>query len=144
MARSLREKPVYEKLDYNNHKDYEIKETRVSDYLRRYGTGHIEDLPQTTAPEVTDDRSVEEMLNDPFVPEMATESVDILNLIEENKERFEKAAREIELTAKQKKRFKDAQSVINNPNSSLDAKREAYSILDELANKGLIARARKK
>ena len=143
MAKSKRIKPVGDPLDYqNNHPEYEIRETRVSDYLRRYGTGHIEDLPQNTAPEITDDRTVDEMLSDEFVPHMSTETVDIMMEIEDNKERFEKAAQEIEMTDAARKKFDAAMAVINNPNSSLESKREAYSILDNLVADGY-ARARK-
>lgn len=139
MARSLRIKPVCEVLDYKNkHKDFEIKETRVSDYLRRYGTGHIEDVPQNTAPEVRDDRTVEQMLEEPFVEHLSTEPVDVIMLIDANRERFEKAFKELELTKTQHKRFKDALSVINNPNASHDSKREAYSILEELSDKKML------
>lgn len=132
----------YEKLSDERHAEFEVKDTRVSDYLRRYGTGHIEDLPTTSAPEVKDDRTEEEMLNSEFEPTMATESVDILMEIERNKERFEKAVAEIELTASQKKRFDDAVRVLNDDNASIDSKREAYSILQELEDTGKLTRAR--
>ena len=162
--KSKRIKPVFDDLDYDlNHPEYEIRETRVSDYLRRYGTGHIDDLPQTSAPEVPNERlskAMDSVLDkkaseadksaafnvvqeelEGFVPTMSTESIDVLAEIEANRERFEKAAEDIELTATARKKFNAALSVINNPNASLDAKREAYSILDSLTSQGY-ARAR--
>lgn len=165
MPNSKRVKPIYENIDYkSNHPEYEIKETRVSDYLRRYGTGHIDDVPQNRAPEVANERVTTamdtildkkanevarskafEVLNeetDGFVPHMSTETVDVLEEIEANKERFEKALKDIELTKTASKRYRDALSVINNPNASTDAKREAYSILNGLVADGY-ARARK-
>lgn len=164
MPKSKRVKPQYDDLDYkSNHAEYEIKETRVSDFLRRYGTGHIEDVPQNKAPEISNERvssamdtildkkanEVErskafEVLNEEtegFIPSMATETIDVLAEIEANKERFEKAFNEIELTKTASKKYKDALSVINNPNAPLDAKREAYATLDSLITNGY-ARAR--
>jgi hypothetical protein len=141
MAKVLRCKPIGEKLSYDNHPEYEIRETRVSEYLRRYGTGHIEDLPQTSAPEVSDERSVDQMLEDEFTPHMSTETVDVLMMIDENRERFEKAAQDIEMTDKMRQKYENAMRVINDSNASMDAKREAYSVLDSLISNGY-ARAR--
>lgn len=132
-----------EVLSPENHPEYEIKETRVSDYLRKYGTGHIEDLPSSSAPEVVDERSVSEMLDSEFEPHMSTESVDIFMEIDRNKDKFEAAIKELELTKTQKEKFDSAVKVLNDPNSSLDSKREAYSILEELQASGKITRARK-
>lgn len=143
MASYKKMKPVYEKNSTVRHPDFEVKETRVSDYLRKYGTGNIEDLPTSSAPEIKDDRSVDEMLDSEFEPSMATETVDILMLIDENKERFEKAISEMELTQKQKKDFDAAVAVLDDTNSSTDRKREAYAILEELENTGKLTRARK-
>lgn len=135
-------KSVYQELDYENHPEYEIKETRVSDYLRKYGTGHIEDLPTSSAPEISDNRSVEQMLDEPE-PHMSAETVDILMEIERNKERFDKAIDELELTTAQKKQFDDAVEAINDPNAPADRRIEAYRVLEDLEKKGKIARARK-
>lgn len=135
-------KPVYQDLDYNNHPEYEIRETRVSDYLRKYGTGHIEDLPTSSAPEISDNRSVEQMLDEPE-PHMSAETVDILMEIERNKERFDNAIDELELTTAQKKQFDDAVEAINDPNAPADRRIEAYRVLEDLEKKGKIARARK-
>lgn len=137
-------KPVYERVSSERHADFEVKDTRVSDYLRKYGTGHIDDFPTTSAPEVHDDRSEEEMLNSEFEPSMATETIDILMEIDRNKDRFKAAVDEIELTEKQKKDFNDAMDALDDPNSPLDRKREAYSILQELMNSGKVSRARAK
>lgn len=136
MPRSHREKPVFERNSGVNHPDYEIKETRVSDFLRRFGTGHIDDLPTTSSPEISDDRTVDEMLSDPFVPHMSNESVDILSMIEENKDRFDAAFHELELTKSQHKKFKEALSAIKDPNCPFERKREAYSVLEKLSADG--------
>lgn len=136
-------KPVFEKLSHEPHPDFEVKETRVSDYLRRYGTGHIDDFPTASAPEVHDDRSVDEMLSSEFEPEMATESVDIVMEIERNQERFEKAIKELELTKAQRKQFDDAVAVLNDKNADFERKREAYAILDDLASSGKVKRSTK-
>lgn len=135
-------KPVFQPVDPHNHPDYEIKDTRVSDYLRRYGTGHLDDLPQTSAPEISDDRTVDEMLDSDFEPSMSTETVDILMEIEKNKDRFEKAAAELELTKKQRQQYDDAIKVLNDSNAPNDRQREAYSILMELMEKGKVTRVR--
>lgn len=136
-------KKVYEHVNKTRHPEYEVKETRVSDYLRKYGTGSVEDLPQSSAPEIKDDRTVEEMLESEFEPSMATETVDILMEIERNKERFEAAISAMELNEKQKKEFDDAVRVLDDANATTDQKREAYSILQELKDAGKITRARK-
>lgn len=143
MASYKKEKPVYQDLDYTNHPEYEIKETRVSDYLRKYGTGHIDELPTSSAPEIKDDRSVDEMLAEGFEPSMSTETIDILMEIERNKDRFEAAVAELELTQTQKKEFDDAVKAINDPNTPYDRKIEAYHLLQDLESKGKITRARK-
>lgn len=141
MSMYKRCKPQYEVLDATNHPDYEIKDTRVSDYLRKYGSGKIDDLPSSSAPEITDNRSTDQMLAEP-VEHMSTETVDVLMEIEANKERFEKAVQDVNLTAAKKKKFDSAVKVIKNPNSTYDQKREAYSILRNLEEQGLITRAR--
>lgn len=133
--------PVGEKNSGINHPEYEVRETRVSDYLRRYGTGKIEDLPTTSAPEVHDDRTVDEMLDSEFEPSLGTETVDVLMEIERNKERFEKAAAAIEASKTDKKRFDDAISVLRDGDAPYARKVEAYQILQELEDKGMIVRA---
>lgn len=135
-------KVVFQDLEYENHPEYEIRETRVSDYLRKYGTGHIEDLPTSSAPEITDKRTVDQMLDEPE-PHMSTESVDILIEIEKNKDRFAAAAADLELTLAQKKDFDDAVAALNDPNTPNERRIEAYRVLSDLEKKGKIARARK-
>ena len=138
-------KPVFEQVDDHLHPEYEIKSTRPSDYLRKFGTGKIEDLPRSSAPEVSDGRSVEQMLEDPAdLDHMSTETVDVLMEIEANKEKFTSALQARDLSARDKEDFDAAVSVLNDPNSSSERKREAYAILEELYNDGKITRTRAK
>ena len=121
---------VFEGGEYNsgkNHPEYEIRDTRPSDFLRKYGQGKLEDLPKTSAPEIVDNRTVDQMLDEP-VEHMSTESIDVLMEIEANRDKFDQALKTIELTESARKRYDDALSVINNPNSSPSAKTEAYNL----------------
>lgn len=138
-------KPVFESVSDDLHPEYEIKSTRPSDYLRKYGTGKLEDLPQSSAPEVVDGRNVEQMLEDPAgLDHMSTETVDILMEIEANKDKFAAALQARDLSARDKEDFDAAVAVLNDPNSSADRKREAFSILEELYHDGKITRTRAK
>lgn len=134
-------KPVFERVSQDAHPDYEIKETRVSDYLRKYGTGKLEDLPQSSKPEITDNRTVEQMLDEPC-ESMSTETIDVMMEIDRNREAFEKAILDVKATQKQKKQFEDAVKAIKDENTPFERKREAYAILDQLERDGKITRAR--
>lgn len=136
-----RRKPVCEKTTQVPHPEYEIKETKVSDYLRKYGTGKLEDLPTSSRPEITDNRSVDQMLDDPC-ESMATETIDVLAEIERNRESFVKAIMDVKATAKQRKQFDDAIKVLQDENAPYERKREAYAILDDLERQGKLTRAR--
>lgn len=136
-------KGSFEKNSGKRHKDYESRNTSVSEYLRKYGTGKLETLPTDTRPEVNDDRSSDDMLNDEFVEGLGTDELDVLMKIDENKERFQKAIDEVSLTKAQRVKFDNAMKVLNDRNSSTESLRDAYRVLDELEEKGKVKRARK-
>jgi len=137
-----RKKCNLEELDLTPHPDYEQVNTTVSEYFRKYSQGKIENLPQDTRPEVTDERSSDEMLNDDSkTNHMSCDDLDVLQEYEQHREEFEKAIQDIELTAKQKEIFLSATAVLDDPNSSADKRREAYQALEELRDK--VTRARK-
>lgn len=127
------------------HKDYQVHETRVSDYLRKYGTGHADPsrMPQDRRPEVNDQRDVDDMLGDGFEPQLGTDDLDVLMEIDRNKERFAKMREDIELNAKQRESFDAAMKILNDPNSSTHEREKAYEVLKELEQKGKVTRARK-
>ena len=56
--------PTGEKLSADLHSEHQTRNTDVSYYLMKFGTGKLEELPQDTRPEVHDDRTVDEMLTD--------------------------------------------------------------------------------
>lgn len=133
----------YEQNNGIAHPDYESRNTRVSEYLRKYGTGKLENLPRDTRPEVVDDRSVDEMLDDDFVDGLGTDELDVLAKLDEAKERFAKMADTIRETKANRVKFDNAMKVLNDMNSSRDARMDAYRILEELEQKHLVTRARK-
>lgn len=138
-------KPVTEKNSGLVHKDYQVHETRVSDYLRKYGTGHADPsrMPQDTRPEVTDNRDVDQMLDEGFEPGLGTDDLDVMMEIERNREKYSKMLEDIELTKTQKTAYDGAMAVLNDPNSDYEERKKAYEVLEELEQKGKIARARK-
>lgn len=140
-----RSKPVFEPHGANlPHEDYEVVQTRVSDYLRRYGTGQIEAMPQDTRPEIHDERLVDEMLNsDQFEPGLGTDQLDIIMEIEKNRSKFEAAIAEMELTQKQREEFDAAVKILNDANSSVNAREDAYKLLRELEQSGKLKKPRR-
>ena len=137
-------KPEYEKLSSIPHPDYEVRDTRVSDYLRKYGQGKLEVMPQDNRPEVHDDRTEEEMLNSPqsAVDTFGADALDVMQEIENNRERFEAMETAIEMTKTERQKFDNAVKVINDPNSSESQKLAAIRVLDDLEAKGKVTRAR--
>lgn len=132
-----------ENCTYKVHPEHENRNTRVSEYLRKYGQGKIDQLPQDYRATVTDSRTTDQMLDstDPE-PTMATEELDILCQIQNAKERFAKMDSDIKFTKKQKDRFDNAIRVINDSNATYDQKQEALRVLDQLEADGLVTRAR--
>lgn len=50
----------YENIDPALHPEHETRNTRVSEYLRKYGQGKIDTLPTDSRPVVKDERSDDE------------------------------------------------------------------------------------
>lgn len=137
------DKISYEQLDDALHPEYETRNTRVSEYLRKYGQGKIDTLPTDNRPTVQDDRSTDEMLQDGFEPSLGTEQLDVLLEFEAKKEDFMKMQEDIEMTQKDKESFDAAVKIINDANSSQQDKFNAYEVLEELQKKCKVIRARK-
>lgn len=137
-----REKPVYESNSLLEHEDRQVTNTRVSEYLRKYGQGKIDSMPTDSRSEVVDDREPDQMLDDEFVDGIGTDELDVMAELDRMKERYQAAQADISATQKQKEAFDAAVKILNDPNSSTDKVREAYSVLEELEKKGKIARAR--
>lgn len=137
-----RQKPAFEHNSLLEHDEHQEMNTRVSEYLRKYGQGKIDELPKDSRPEVSDDRPDDEKLNDEFVDSLGTDELDVIAQLEAMRERYENAVADIKATEKQKQQFDDAVRVINDANSTPVQVREAYAVLNELESKGKITRAR--
>lgn len=125
------------------HPDHEERNTRVSEYLRKYGQGKLEVLPTDNRPQVEDPRTVDEMLaGDNNEISMADDELDIITRLQDASDHFQEVFAEIELTKQQKEKFDNAVKVLNDPNASTEKKVDAYRILDELESKGKVTRAR--
>lgn len=133
---------VYEPNDGILHSEHESRDTRVSEYLRKYGQGKIDVMPTDSRPQVVDDRSDDEKISDPFVPSLGTDELDVFQQLEANREKFQAAQADIEMTKKDRVRFDNAIKIINDDNASIDAQRDAYRILEELERKGKVSRVR--
>lgn len=125
------------------HHEHEVRNTRVSEYLRKYGQGKIDSMPTDTRPTITDNRSTDEKLDNPDVTDrLGTEQLDVLLEVDRLRERFEKAFADIELTQKQKEKFDAAVKVLNDRNSSYEQIQDASRILSQLEEDKKITRAR--
>lgn len=133
---------VYEPNDGILHSEHESRDTRVSEYLRKYGQGKIDVMPTDNRPQVVDDRSDDEKISDPFVPSLGTDELDVFQQLEANREKFQAAQADIDMTKKDRVRFDNAIKIINDNNASIDAQRDAYRILEELERKGKVSRVR--
>lgn len=131
--------PELEKVSQLRHPDFKFTETRVSEFLRLYGSGKIQNLPEDPRPEVVDNRSTDEMLADPFQPTMATEPVEVLAMFQEKAADFQKAIDDALLTAKDAQRKDELLEVLNS-STSFDEKQEALEELEEIKKR---TRARK-
>lgn len=134
--------PVFEQNSDLEHEEHQVTNTRVSEYMRKYGQGKIDVMPTDTRPEVDDPRTDEEKLSDDFTPGLGTDELDVMAKLDEMKERYQNAVADIKVTEKQKAQFDEAIKVLNNPNSSSDAQYHALALLEELERKGKITRAR--
>lgn len=129
-----------EKLSDTPHPEYQNVNTRVSEYLIKYGQGKIDSMPTDTRSEVQDNRSVDEMLDDPN-PEfnLGTEELDALLEFQSRLEDFKKAELDIKASQKERISFENAMKVLDDPNASGDAKRDAYKILQKLEDSGKLS-----
>lgn len=133
MAKLYRENPVYERNVRTPHKDFERRETRVSEFMRLYSAGRSEQIPECKIQTLPDDpRSEDAMFDDAFCPGMGTEPVEVFQMIDDMMEKYEAAIKEIKDSANNCKKYKNALSVYKNPNSSQDQKYNAAKILREL------------
>lgn len=136
-------KPVFEHCTNYKHPEAQNVDTRVSEYLRKYGQGKIDDLPQDRRAVVTDERTVEQMLDDDArVDHMAFDELDAISELASKREAFLKARDEIEMNKKDIEAADAAMKIIDDPNSSESKKLEACAVLDELIESGKAKRVR--
>lgn len=137
--------PVFENPSQKLHKEHETRNTRVSEYLRKYGQGKIDSMPTDTRPQVNDPRSVEEMLNDvdKLTSSLSPEQLDVLLEMQNNTAEFEAAINDIKLTEKQRQKFDAARKVLNDKNASYEQILDAHRIIEELRESHKLTRARK-
>lgn len=131
-----------EKNDRTPHPDFEQVNTSVAEYFRKYAVGKSDRMPIDPRTPVTDGRDESEMIEDDSkINHLGCDELDALMEMEANREKFEAAIADIELTQKQAEIFKQATDVLKDPNSTADQKRQAYDDLAELHEK--VTRARK-
>lgn len=132
----------FEIVDGTPHPDYEVHETSVAEYFRKYSVGKTDNMPTDPRPECPpDERSETEMLeDDSVINTLGCDDLDVLQEINDNSEKFKAALEDIELTKTQRKQFEEATAIIDDPNASLSQKREAYAVLESLNEK--VTRAR--
>lgn len=142
--RKLKEKPVFESVSRDVHPEHQTRNTRVSEYLRKYGQGRIDSMPTDNRPLVTDNRSVDEMLSDPdkLTSSLGTDELDVLVEMQQKADDFEAAFKDIELTRKQKEKFDAAIRVLRDKNASYDQLSDASRIIEELEQAKKVTRAR--
>lgn len=135
-------KPVFETNSGLDHPEAQAVNTRVSEYLRKYGQGKIDELPKDSRPVVNDDREASDMLDDDFVDGIGTDELDVLAQLDNMKERISVAQADLKATERQKEMFENACKVLNDPNSSTSERVHAMNTLDDLEKKGKITYAR--
>lgn len=135
-------KPISEDNSTLEHDEHQVTNTRVSEYMRKYGQGKIDVMPTDTRPEVNDDREPSAMLDDDFTPGLGTDELDVMQRLDSMRERYANAVADIKATEKQKAQFDEAVKTLNDPNASSEKQYHAMAILDELSKKGKITRVR--
>lgn len=131
-----------EKLDKTRHEDYESVNTSVAEYFRKYAVGKSDKMPTDPRIPIEDNRSNDEKIDDDsMINHLSCDDLDALSEMERNREKFEHALKDIELTQKQSEIFQNAVAVLDNPNSTPEQRREAYLDLEEIHDK--VTRARK-
>lgn len=135
--------PIAENNSDLDHPEHQTTNTRVSEYMRKYGQGKIDVMPTDPRPEVSDPRDVDDMLNgDDFEPALGTDELDVMMQLDQMRDKYNAAVADIQATEKQKSQFDEAIKVIKDSNSSYEQVSHAYAILEELERKGKISRAR--
>lgn len=126
------------------HKEYQNRETSVAEYYRKYGVGKLnaDSMPRDTRPEVSDPRSVDEMLADGFEPSMGTDPVEVMQELARMRDKLRDAQLDVKATQSDKAKFDAAVKVLNDDNASYEATIDAHRIIDELEKKGKVTRAR--
>lgn len=121
------------------HKELQHVNTRVSEYLRKYGQGKLDKMPTTNAPEVKDDRSVDQMLDEPLMAP-GTDPVEVLSKIQEMLPKYQAARDAIAQNQKDRDAFDKAVKVLQDKNSEFEEKRRAMLVLDELRESGKVTK----
>lgn len=131
-----------ERCSQTRHPDFEQVNTSVAEYFRKYAVGKSDRMPIDPRSEVTDGRSAEEMLDDDSkINHLGCDDLDALMEMQQNEQKFKEALSEIELSEKQAEVFKSATKILEDPNSTVEQRRDAYESLEELHDK--VTRARK-
>lgn len=130
-------------VDQRLHPEHETRNTRVSEYLRKYGQGKIDSLPKDNRPEVTDERDTDSMLDgSSIVDRLDADQLDVMLELDAMADRYQAALADMELTQKQKSKFDKAIKVLQDKNASYEQRMDANRILDELEKTQKMTRAR--
>lgn len=123
-------------IEQDLHPEHQNRDTTVSSYLMKYGQGKIDEMPSDSRPEIKDNRSVDEMLEegDPFG--LGTEELDVLTALQDSADKWNTVRSEAIQNKNDRTKFENAVKVLNDENASLEAKRHAYSIIDKLDRDG--------
>jgi len=135
-------KPKFEKNSKIEHKEKQCVNTSVSEYMRKYGQGKIDQLPTDPRPEVNDPRDTEQQLNDADALPMGFDELDAMERLASMKDRYKDAVADIKATEKQKEIFLHATQVLDDPNASDAEKLHAAAELNRLEKLGKVTRAR--
>lgn len=139
-ARNIRDTKG-ERNDGVPHKELQHVNTRISEYLRKYGQGKMDKMPSNNHPEVTDDRTVDQMLDDP-IEAPGTDPVEVLAKLQAMIPKYLEAKDAIAQNEKDRHAFDEAIKILQDHNSQFEDKRKAMMVLEELKSEGKIKRAR--
>ena len=118
------------------HPEHQNRDTTVSSYLMKYGQGKIDEFPSDTRPEIKDNRTTDEMLEegDPFG--LGTEELDVLTALQDAADKWQNVRSEAIQNQKDRDKFDRAIKVLSDNNASLEAMRDAYAIIEKLDRDG--------
>lgn len=143
MAKRKVVEPAFEQNDGVLHPEHQVVNTRISYYMKMYASGKIDELPTTN---MVPDRELpdgvrNELLNGVLpIPEMGTDPVEVMEYLNENREKFINLVNEYNLCVTDREKYDRAISVLNDKNASIDEKIEASAVLQKIEQN---ARARK-